>query len=72
MSALLTVTMPAMKTTIDALESAGVRTQVKVLIGGAPVTHQYAKEIGADGYSENASSAVSLVKNLLAEASGDD
>jgi len=43
-----------------------VRTQVKVLIGGAPVTSQYAKEIGADGYSENASGAVSLVKDLLA------
>ena len=68
MSALLTVTMPAMKTTIDALKTAGVRTQVKVLIGGAPVTSQYAKEIGADGYSENASGAVSLVKNLLATA----
>jgi 5-methyltetrahydrofolate--homocysteine methyltransferase len=66
MSALLTVTMPAMKTTIEALNSAGVRTQVKVLIGGAPVTSQYATEIGADGYSENASGAVSLVKNLLA------
>jgi 5-methyltetrahydrofolate--homocysteine methyltransferase len=66
MSALLTVTMPAMKTTIEALKNAGVRTQVKVLIGGAPVTSQYAKEIGADGYSENASGAVSLVKSLLA------
>jgi 5-methyltetrahydrofolate--homocysteine methyltransferase len=65
MSALLTVTMPAMKTTIDALNTAGVRTQVKVLIGGAPVTSQYAKEIGADGYSENANAAVSLVKDLL-------
>jgi corrinoid protein of di/trimethylamine methyltransferase len=65
MSALLTVTMPAMKTTIDALESAGVRAQVKVLIGGAPVTSQYAREIGADGYSENASGAVSKVKELL-------
>lgn len=65
MSALLTVTMPAMKTTIEALKSAGVRPQVKVLIGGAPVTSQYAKEIGADGYSENASSAVSMVKDLL-------
>jgi 5-methyltetrahydrofolate--homocysteine methyltransferase len=65
MSALLTVTMPAMKTTIAALESAGVRTKVKVLIGGAPVTSQYAKEIGADGFSENASGAVSLVKDLL-------
>jgi 5-methyltetrahydrofolate--homocysteine methyltransferase len=67
MSALLTVTMPAMKTTIDALESAGVRTQVKVLIGGAPVTSQYAREIGADGYSENASGAVSMVKELLGQ-----
>jgi corrinoid protein of di/trimethylamine methyltransferase len=66
MSALLTVTMPAMKLTIDALQTAGLRTQVKVLIGGAPVTSQYAKEIGADGYSENANGAVGLVKNLLA------
>jgi corrinoid protein of di/trimethylamine methyltransferase len=68
MSALLTVTMPAMKLTIDALQTAGLRTQVKVLFGGAPVTHQYAKEIGADGYSENANGAVGLVKNLLAGA----
>jgi len=66
MSALLTVTMPSMKTTIDALNNAGLRTQVKVLVGGAPVTMQYAKEIGADGYSENANGAVGLVKNLLA------
>jgi corrinoid protein of di/trimethylamine methyltransferase len=68
MSALLTVTMPAMKLTIDALETAGLRTQVKVLVGGAPVNSQYAREIGADGYSENASGAVGLVKNLLGEA----
>jgi len=67
MSALLTVTMPAMKTTIDALETAGVRKQVKVLIGGAPVTSQYAREIGADGYSDNASGAVSMVKELLGQ-----
>ena len=66
MSALLTVTMPAMKVTIDALQSAGLRTRVKVLIGGAPVTQQYANEIGADGYSANAGGAVGLVKNLLA------
>ena len=65
LSALLTVTMPAMKTTIDALKTAGLRTKVKVLIGGAPVTPQYANEIGADGYSENASGAVGLVKSLL-------
>jgi len=68
LSALLTVTMPAMKSTIEALKAAGLRTQVKVLVGGAPVTPQYAKEIGADGYSENASGAVSLVKGLLAVA----
>ncbi len=68
MSALLTVTMPAMKTTIDALKTAGVRAQVKVLIGGAPVTSHYAREIGADGYSENASGAVGLVRNFLQEA----
>jgi 5-methyltetrahydrofolate--homocysteine methyltransferase len=68
LSALLTVTMPAMKLTIDALKTAGLRTQVKVLVGGAPVNSQYAKEIGADGYSENASGAVGLVKNLVAEA----
>jgi len=65
MSALLTVTMPAMKSTMDALESAGIRRQVKVLICGAPVTSQYAREIGADGYSDNASGAVSMVKELL-------
>ena len=68
MSALLTVTMPAMRQTIDALQSAGVRTQVKVLIGGAPVTQQYADEIGADGFSANANGAVTLVKTLLAAA----
>jgi corrinoid protein of di/trimethylamine methyltransferase len=68
MSALLTVTMPAMKTTIDALSSAGLRTRVKVLIGGAPVTKEYAREIGADGFSENANGAVGLVRSFLAQA----
>jgi methylmalonyl-CoA mutase cobalamin-binding domain/chain len=68
MSALLTVTMPAMKTTIEALKAAGVRDRVKVLVGGAPVTSQYASEIGADGYSDNASGAVTLVKSLFAAA----
>jgi len=67
MSALLTVTMPAMKVTIDALKTAGLRTQVKVLIGGAPVTRQYAEEIGADAYCDNAGAAVGIVKNLLAK-----
>jgi 5-methyltetrahydrofolate--homocysteine methyltransferase len=68
MSALLTVTMPAMKTTIQALQSAGLRDRVKVLIGGAPVTSQYATEIGADGYSQNASGAVTLVKGVCSAA----
>jgi corrinoid protein of di/trimethylamine methyltransferase len=68
MSALLTVTIPAMKTTIDALSTAGLRTRVKVLVGGAPVTLQYAKEIGADGYSESASGAVTLVRSMVAAA----
>jgi 5-methyltetrahydrofolate--homocysteine methyltransferase len=68
LSALLTVTMPAMKTTIDVLESAGLRKRIKVLIGGAPVTGQYAKEIGADGYSDSASGAVNLVRQIVAGA----
>ncbi len=68
MSALLTTTMPAMKTTIDALKQAGVRSQVKVLIGGAPITQKYAEEIGADGYSENAVGAVALAKKAVTAA----
>jgi corrinoid protein of di/trimethylamine methyltransferase len=68
MSALLTTTMPAMKTTIEALKQAGVRDKVKVLIGGAPITQKYADEIGADGYSENAVGAVALAKKSLAAA----
>jgi 5-methyltetrahydrofolate--homocysteine methyltransferase len=68
MSALLTTTMPAMKTTIDALKQAGVREQVKVLIGGAPITQKYADEIGADGYSENAVGAVALARKATAPA----
>lgn len=67
MSSLLTVTMPAMKTTIEALNAAGLRPKVKVLVGGAPVTNQYAVEIGADGYSENASGAVNLVNSLVSQ-----
>jgi corrinoid protein of di/trimethylamine methyltransferase len=68
LSALLTVTMPAMRTTLDALKSAGVRDGVKVMIGGAPVTEQYAREIGADSYSENASVAVATARRLVGEA----
>ncbi len=66
MSALLTTTMPAMRTTIEVLKQAGVRNQVKVLIGGAPITQKYADEIGADGYSENAVGAVALAKKAVA------
>ena len=66
MSALLTTTMPAMKTTMDALKQAGVRQQVKVLIGGAPITQKYADEIGADGYSESAAGAGAIAKKVLA------
>jgi methanogenic corrinoid protein MtbC1 len=50
------------------LEAAGLRNRIKVLIGGAPVTGQYAKEIGADGYSDSASGAVSLVRQIVAGA----
>ena len=64
MSALLTTTMPAMQKTILALQTAGMRDQVKVMIGGAPVTQAFADEIGADGYSENASAAVALARRL--------
>ena len=68
MSALLTTTMPGMKTTIDALTEAGVRGQVKAMIGGAPVTKAYADQIGADGYAPDASSAARLAKQLLGVA----
>lgn len=67
MSALLTTTMTAMKATIDAFKQAGVRDQVKFLIGGAPITQKYADEIGADGYSDNAVGAVALAKQVLAK-----
>ena len=65
MSALLTTTMGYMKEVIDALETAGIRDQVKVMVGGAPVTQGFADEIGADGYSDNANSAVTVAKQLL-------
>ncbi len=68
LSALLTVTMPSMKTTIEALKAAGVRDRVKVLVGGAPVTEQWAREIGADGYGANAASAVPLARRVLGKA----
>lgn len=65
MSALLTTTMPMMKNTIDALKESGFREQVKIMIGGAPVTQSFADEIGADGYAPDAGSAVKLAKELL-------
>jgi methanogenic corrinoid protein MtbC1 len=65
LSALLTVTMPSMKGVIEALEAAGVRGQVKVLVGGAPVTQRFADQIGADGYGSNANAAVSLARKLV-------
>ena len=68
LSALLTVTLPAMKTTIAALENAGLRGKVKILVGGAPVTLQYAQQIGADGYGENANTAVALARKMICEA----
>lgn len=65
MSALLTTTMVNMEATIKALIEAGVRDQVKVMIGGAPVTQRYADEIGADGYAPDAASAVDLARSLV-------
>ena len=64
LSALLTTTMTMMKTVIDALEKAGIRNKTKVIIGGAPITQQYADQIGADGYSDNASAAVALARKM--------
>jgi 5-methyltetrahydrofolate--homocysteine methyltransferase len=66
MSALLTTTMNNMQGTLQALEAAGLRGQVKVVIGGAPVTDAYAHQIGADAYAPDASSAVRTVRQLLA------
>ena len=65
MSALLTTTMPSMKTTVEALKQAGVREQVKILVGGAPITQKYADEIGADGFSESAAGAVAAAKKVV-------
>ncbi len=65
MSALLTTTVPKMKATLEALEAAGLRDQVKVMVGGAPVTQAFADEIGADGYGANAGGAVDTAKALL-------
>jgi 5-methyltetrahydrofolate--homocysteine methyltransferase len=66
LSALLTTTMQNMRSTIEALEDLGVRKEVRVMVGGAPVTEAFAKEIGADGYAPDASRAASLAKALIA------
>lgn len=66
LSALLTTTMSAMKDTIEALKKAGVRDQVKVVVGGAPITQKFADEIGADGYGESAAAAASLARQVMA------
>ncbi|MDL2230510.1 corrinoid protein [Alistipes sp. OttesenSCG-928-L06] len=68
MSALLTTTMPYMKTVIDAVAEAGLRDKVKIMVGGAPVNQSYAEQIGADGYSDNANTAVTKAKELLGVA----
>ncbi|MCB9770313.1 MAG: corrinoid protein [Candidatus Omnitrophica bacterium] len=65
MSALLTTTMPSMKTTLQEIQAAGIRDQVKVMVGGAPVTERYASEIGADAYSDNASAAVTIARSFV-------
>jgi 5-methyltetrahydrofolate--homocysteine methyltransferase len=66
LSALLTVTMTSMKSTIDAFQAAGLRGQVKIMVGGAPVTQQYADAVGADGYADGAGAAVALARRLVA------
>ncbi len=66
MSALLTTTMVNMKTTIEALEEAGLRHTVKIMVGGAPVTEAFAEEIGADAYASDAASAVEVARSLVA------
>ena len=65
MSALLTTTMPGMEATIQALESAAIRRQVKVVVGGAPVTQHFADRIGADGYGADAGAAIKLCRRLI-------
>ena len=65
MSALLTTTMPGMKATIEALEEAGLRDAVKIMVGGAPVTAAFAEQIGADAYAPDAGSAVDIARSLV-------
>jgi 5-methyltetrahydrofolate--homocysteine methyltransferase len=65
LSALLTTTLPAMKTTLETFQAKGLREKVKVIVGGAPVTQALASSLGADGYAENAASAVALARQLI-------
>jgi 5-methyltetrahydrofolate--homocysteine methyltransferase len=65
MSAMLTVTMPKMKTTIETLKAAGLRDKVKVMIGGAPISQAYCDEIGADAYSDTASGAATIARDIM-------
>lgn len=65
LSTLLTTTMPSIKTTLEAFTQNGIRDQVKIMIGGAPITQHFAEEIGADGYGDNARSAVLRAKELV-------
>lgn len=65
-SALLTTTMPAIRSTIDAFKEAGIRDQVKIMIGGAPVTQKYCEEVGADAYTADAAAAAQKAKELAA------
>jgi 5-methyltetrahydrofolate--homocysteine methyltransferase len=67
LSALITTTMPAMKSTIETLRKAGVRDNVKVMVGGAPITQDYANAIGADGFAPDASRAVRVAQELIAQ-----
>lgn len=65
LSALLTNTMPAIKTTIDALKEAGLRDQVRIMIGGAPVTQEFADQVGSDGYASDAAGAVAIARGFV-------
>jgi 5-methyltetrahydrofolate--homocysteine methyltransferase len=69
LSALLTTTMGQMKDTLTALDAAGKRPKIKVIVGGAPVTEEFARQIGADGYAPDASRAVAVAKSLISPAS---
>lgn len=65
LSSLLTTTMPSMQQTVEAIAAAGLRERIKILVGGAPVTQDYATRIGADGYAEDAASAAELAKKMI-------